>query len=332
MAYGTRAATGPANMNADYALYGTDCQIDADGNLLVKVAAGQTCSSSFSLSAWQERVYVDQDIFPWGGYKETAWETMTLRISDSTNSQVTIPCADLNVSIGDTTSYTLFSPIALDLDGNGIQTTALIDSQGTFDLLGTGKAVHSGWLSSGDAFLAIDTNGNQKIDDISELFGGNKGDGFAKLASFDTNGDGVVDAHDADFGKLLVWQDANGNHATDAGELRTLAEAGIASLTVSYTDGAENQLGNMLGETSTATRTDGSAISMVDVYFNVDAGSAALPDLGSVLTSTNTLLDQALGTATVAPASQAANDAAVVDTEALRKLAALMEQQAAVAA
>jgi hypothetical protein len=319
-------------MSADYALYGTDCQIDADGNLLVKVAAGQTCSSSFSLSAWQERVYVDQDIFPWGGYKETAWETMTLRISDSTNSQVTIPCGDLNVSIGDTTCYTLFSPIALDLDGNGIQTPALIDSKGTFDLLGTGKAVHSGWLSSGDAFLAIDTNGNQKVDDISELFGGNKGDGFAKLASFDTNGDGLVDAHDADFGKLLVWQDANGNHATDAGELRTLAEAGIASLTASYTDGAENQLGNVLGETSTATRTDGSAVAMVDVYFNVDADSAALPDLGSVLSSTNSLLDQALGTATVAPAAQAANDAAVVDAEALRKLAALMEPQAAVAA
>jgi serine-aspartate repeat-containing protein C/D/E len=332
ISFGTRKATGPTNMTADYALYGTDCVIDADGSIMVRVAAGQTTSASFSLAAWQERVFVDGDIFPWGGYKETAWETMSLRLSDSSNAQVVITSSSLNVSIGDTTAYTLFSPIALDLDGNGIQTTALIDSQGTFDLLGTGKAVHSGWLSSGDAFLAIDTNGNSKIDDISELFGGNKGDGFAKLASFDTNGDGLVDANDADFGQLLVWQDANGNHATDAGELRTLAEAGIASLTVSYTDGAVNQLGNVLGETSTATRTDGSAISMVDVYFNVDADSAALPDLGSVLSSTNSLLDQALGTATASPAIEAANDAAVVDAEALRKLAALMEQQAAVAA
>jgi hypothetical protein len=328
ISYGTHAATGPTAMTADYALVGNDCRIDADGSIMVKVAAGQTSSSTFSLEAWQERVYVDRDIFPNGGYKETAWESMTLRLSDSSNANVAITCSDLNVNIGDTTCYTLFSPIALDLDGNGIQTTALIDSKGTFDLLGTGTAVHSGWLSSGDAFLAIDANGNGKVDDISELFGGNKGEGFAKLATFDTNADGVVDASDADFAKLLVWQDLDGNHQTDAGELRTLAEAGIASLTVDYTDGATNQLGNVLGETSSATRTDGSSISMVDVYFNVDADGASVPALDSILSSTNDLLDNAFGA--VANQAAAANDAVAMsaDSDTLRQLAALLEQQA----
>jgi len=328
--YGVNAQTN------DYALIGTDCKIDADGVISVKIAAGQTCSSNFSLSAWKENVSVDFFTYLCGGYKEAAWENLNLHLSNSTNALVTIGSSDLCVNIGDTTTYSLSSPIALDMDGNGIHTTALIDSKGTFDLLGNGHAVNSGWLSSGDAFLAIDNNSNGKIDSISEMFGGNKGDGFAKLASFDTNHDGLVDAKDADFGKLLVWQDLNGDHATDAGELRTLGEAGIASLNVGFTDGAVNQLGNVLGETSLATRTDGSHITTTDVYFNTDVDGASLPELASLLSSTNTLLDQALGTAQAtahaAPAAPAANDATVtLDAETLRQLAALLEQHAVAA-
>jgi len=325
--------SGVTAQNNDYALIGTDCRIDADGVISVKVAAGQTCSSSFSLAAWKENVSVDFFTYLCGGYKEAAWENLSLNLSNSTNALVTVGSSNLCVNIGDTTTYSLSSPIALDMDGNGIHTTALIDSKGTFDLLGNGHAVNSGWLSSGDAFLAIDNNSNGKIDSISELFGGNKGEGFAKLGSFDTNHDGLVDAKDADFSKLLVWQDLNGDHATDAGELRTLGEAGIASLSTGFTDGAVEQLGNVLGETSVATRTDGTQITTTDVYFNTDVDGASLPELASLLSSTNTLLDQALGTAqAAAPAAPAANDANVTaDAETLRQLAALLEQHAVAA-
>ncbi|MEY2839837.1 MAG: hypothetical protein RJB60_2136, partial [Pseudomonadota bacterium] len=325
--------SGVTAQNNDYALIGTDCRIDADGVISVKVAAGQTCSSSFSLAAWKENVSVDFFTYLCGGYKEAAWENLSLNLSNSTNALVTVGSSNLCVNIGDTTTYSLSSPIALDMDGNGIHTTALIDSKGTFDLLGNGHAVNSGWLSSGDAFLAIDNNSNGKIDSISELFGGNKGDGFTKLGSFDTNHDGLVDAKDADFSKLLVWQDLNGDHATDAGELRTLGEAGIASLSTGFTDAAVEQLGNVLGETSVATRTDGTQITTTDVYFNTDVDGASLPELASLLSSTNTLLDQALGTAqAAAPAAPAANDANVTaDAETLRQLAALLEQHAVAA-
>jgi hypothetical protein len=37
------------------------------------------------------------------------------------------------------------------------------------------------------------------------------------------------------------WQDTNGNHKTDAGELRSLSEAGIASLIVNHTIAPEVQ-------------------------------------------------------------------------------------------
>jgi hypothetical protein len=168
------------------------------------------------------------------------------------------------------------SPIVLDLNGDGIQTVALDASGGTFDLLNTGVAIHSGWLSPGDAFLAVDRNGNGIIDDRSELFGGALGEGFAQLSAYDSNQDGVVDARDAHFSDLLVWQDANGNHHTDPGELRTLTEAGIASLSVSYTFQPEQQNGNWLYERSSATMADGRTIAMADAYFQVEPSPGAV--------------------------------------------------------
>lgn len=168
------------------------------------------------------------------------------------------------------------TPIAIDLDGNGIHTIARADFAGSFDLLGTGTAIQSGWLSSGDAFLAIDANGNGSIDGISELFGGaSKGSGFAKLASFDSNGDGFVTADDAQFGALTLWRDANSNGVTDGGELISLAQAGVTSLAVAFEElPFLDANGNLHLERSTAVL-NGQEVSMTDVYFNVSAADAA---------------------------------------------------------
>ncbi|MDR7049208.1 protocatechuate 3,4-dioxygenase beta subunit [Duganella sp. 3397] len=169
------------------------------------------------------------------------------------------------------------TPIAIDLNGDGIHTIAREDMAGSFDLLGTGKAIQTGWLSGDDGFLAIDGNHNGRIDDISELFGGmGKGDGFAKLASFDSNGDGVVDGLDRDFASLLIWQDANSDGKTGAGELVSLAQAGVVSLKLAYTDLAFLDANNNLHmESSTVTLATGHSAAMTDVYFNVAASDAA---------------------------------------------------------
>ncbi|NYE60388.1 protocatechuate 3,4-dioxygenase beta subunit [Duganella sp. 1224] len=169
------------------------------------------------------------------------------------------------------------TPIAIDLNGDGIHTIARQDMTGSFDLLGTGKAIQSGWLSKNDGFLAIDKNGNGQIDDIGELFGGaSKGSGFAKLASYDSNGDGVVNAKDAQFASLLIWQDANSNGKTDAGELISLGQAGIVSLTVAHTELPFLDANNNLHlERSSVTLSNGKTADMTDVYFNVAASDAA---------------------------------------------------------
>jgi hypothetical protein len=172
------------------------------------------------------------------------------------------------------------SPIVLDLDGNGIRTVSVDDSVGTFDLLNTGTPVRSGWISSGDAFLAVDLNRNGAIDDRGELFGGDVGAGFAKLATYDSNGDHVIDKRDARFKDLRLWRDLNGNHRTDKGELVTLKKSGVKSLDVGYEIREETQNGNRFIERGHATRADGSRIEMSDVYFPTAAAETMGASVG----------------------------------------------------
>ena len=284
------------------------------------------------------------------GVNMNAWKWAVKDAGDDTRDSDVTGNATSTTNLTVTSQFTLVSgqsdqtrdagitPIVLDLDGNGIQTIARADAGGSFDLFGNGQAVVSGWISGGDGFLAIDSNGNGKIDSIAELFGGNgKGDGFAKLASFDSNADGLVNDLDAAFGQLMVWRDANGNHATDAGEMVSLAEAGVASLTVAYTELPQlDAQGNLHLERSSATMADGMSIAMTDVYFNVSAEDAAaagvtLPSMSDLLGNDGTLdtllgaAPQGLGGLAAEPADCAqgcANDSA----EVLRRMAALTRE------
>ncbi|MCK5829036.1 MAG: tandem-95 repeat protein, partial [Methylococcales bacterium] len=271
----TRESNGPDYTTWDYTV-NQDGSINTGNTITVKIEAGQTSSSEFTIDAWKEKVAFDLDLGKRGreeytrDFKEST-ETFDLDIISTTGSasDIELDSTHLDVSIKDRTKYWVFSPIALDLNGDGVQTIALGDSEGRFDMLNNGKPIESGWLSGNDAFLAIDTNGNGTIDDRAELFGGGIGDGFAKLATYDSNNDGVVNAQDDNFSDLRVWQDRNENHQTDEGELISLDEAGIESLDVDFINQYAEQEGNVLLERGNATSSEGESIDMVDVYFNM---------------------------------------------------------------
>ncbi len=293
----------------------------------------------------------DKTNVSYNGYNKSNWKWAAKDIgsNDAIDSDVTgNGTATTNVTV--TSAFTLVSgqsdltrdagitPIVIDLDGNGIRTISRDAASAGFDLFGNGGSVKSGWISGGDGFLAVDKNGNGKIDSISELFGGTaKGAGFANLAAYDSNHDGLVNDADAAFGQLMIWRDANGNHATDTGELVTLAQAGVASLTVAYTElPFVDAQGNLHLERSTATLANGSDVAMTDVYFNVSADDAAaagvkLPTMAELL-GNDSALDQLLGMAvntsasngTCATSACADEAAAHADAgELLRRLAAL---------
>ncbi len=162
-------------------------------------------------------------------------------------------------------------PLVLDLDGDGIETTSESQSGVRFDLDGDFFAEKTGWLKSDDGFLVIDLNGNGRIDDISEMFGGPDQSGFADLASMDSNLDGVITIADAGFASLRVWRDLDQDGVTDQGELTTLAQQGIVSLGLSNTAlDLETPQGNRLLAHGNYTRADGTTGKMFDLAFDTD--------------------------------------------------------------
>lgn len=163
------------------------------------------------------------------------------------------------------------SPIVLDMDGDGIELVSLKNSKTFFDIDNDKFAEKTGWVSKDDALLVRDVNGNGKIDNQGELFGDNGGTSAStKLKTLDTNKDGKVNASDSGFASLRVWRDANQNGVSEASELKTLAAAGIVSLSTAYTkSGATNQ-GHKVFETSTFVKSNGSVGNVADILFQKD--------------------------------------------------------------
>ena len=140
------------------------------------------------------------------------------------------------------------SPIVIDIDGDGFDLTAPADGV-RFDFNGDGvRGGPFSWTAadSDDAWLALDRDGNGRVDHAGELFGNFTEQpptaaphGFHALALFDTTGrggnsDGVIDGRDAVFASLRLWQDANHDGASGPGELRALRDLGLKSIELDY--------------------------------------------------------------------------------------------------
>jgi hypothetical protein len=170
------------------------------------------------------------------------------------------------------------SPIVLDLDGDGVETTAVLGAT-HFDYAGDGFAESTGWAERDDGLLALDRNGNGQIDNGVELFGGDTllldgttaANGFEALRELDTNGDGRIDALDAAYGDLRVWRDLNRDGSSQSDELLSLEQAGVRSINVDYETSAQiDENGNAHRQVGSFQRSDGSTGAATDVWFAVD--------------------------------------------------------------
>ena len=180
------------------------------------------------------------------------------------------------------------SPIVLDLNGNGKFDLVDVWNDSTvvsFDITDNGNALRTGWIAAGDAFLALDVNSDGKVNSGAELFGeysvgkvksasrGNTFEnGFLALGQYDLNRDGKIDSQDVIFKKLMVWRDANSNGVTDAGELKSIASASIAEISLAYKSTESNGkplsvLENEVRLVSTFKTSDGKAHKMADIWF-----------------------------------------------------------------
>ena len=152
-------------------------------------------------------------------------------------------------------------PLALDLDGDGIETRSA-DGRVVFDHNNDGVKTGTGWLRPDDGWLVLDRNSNGTIDNGGELFGvdtvksdGTKAtDGFDALSDLDSNNDNVFDSKDTRFADVRVWRDLNQDGISQSNELSTLAANNILSIGLSKTR-ARTDLGNGNVQTATGTFT-----------------------------------------------------------------------------
>ena len=165
---------------------------------------------------------------------------------------------------GTGTTPTEGSPIVIDLDRGGFRFTALAGGV-RFDLDGDGAAEAISWVApgSGDAWLALDRDGDGAIGSGAELFGdytpqppAAEPHGYLALAVFDApaqggDGDGAITAADAVFPALRLWIDADHDGVSQPGELRSLAAAGVRALDLDFVESRRRDPhGNQLRYTS----------------------------------------------------------------------------------
>jgi hypothetical protein len=161
------------------------------------------------------------------------------------------------------------SPLVMDLNGDGVK--LLPYTKGVFfDIDNDNFAENIGWVSPEDGQLARDLNGNGKIDNITELFGDDLISAYYKLSLLDSNDDGIIDNRDEFYNKLLVWQDKNSNGYSEKEELKTLAEAGIKSISLATKPDNRVIEGNTISETSSFTYHNGRKGEVADVHYHND--------------------------------------------------------------
>lgn len=161
-------------------------------------------------------------------------------------------------------------PVVLDLDGDGLELVSVANSQAHFDFHGDGFAEATGWLKSDDGFLVRDLDHNGRIETTSELFGNDNQDGFAVLATLDSNHDGKIDAADDGFADLQVWRDLDGDGQTDVGEMSTLAAAGVTSISLATLPANQTVEGNLVLLTGQYGKADGTTGHTGAVLFQTD--------------------------------------------------------------
>jgi hypothetical protein len=117
-------------------------------------------------------------------------------------------------------------PLVINLDTNVAEVS---DQKFFFDLDCDGNEDEISFVKSGSGFLALDKNGDGVINDGSELFGPQSGNGFSDLAEYDSDGNGWIDEGDPIWDKLLIWtKDEDGKD-----QLYHLSDLGVGAIGLS---------------------------------------------------------------------------------------------------
>jgi hypothetical protein len=162
-------------------------------------------------------------------------------------------------------------PLTLDAGNDGVRLSA---APVNFDLNADGVAEALPWTAPTDPLLVMDVNGDGKINNGTELVDLTDSGKPLNLFRLDSNGDGVLNASDAAYWNLQLWQDRNQDGYASPEERQSLADTSIVSIDLNP---AHLQTATVAGKANvkgvTATYTDGSTHILWDVPF--DSATAA---------------------------------------------------------
>ncbi len=180
-----------------------------------------------NLNGWGMRydyqeIYSEQENirFDSGGYVKTADGrkisfNMVFSMSRSYYEQT-----NLSIRMGDAK---MVDPLVVVMGGGA---PTLSTNKQAFDLDADGVMDNISFATGNSGFLALDKNGDGVINDGSELFGPQSGNGFADLRAYDTDKNGWIDEADEVFSRLSVLSMTQDGQRT----LFKLGDVGIGAI------------------------------------------------------------------------------------------------------
>jgi hypothetical protein len=182
----------------------------------------------------------EQTSFAAGGIVKTADGQEIQFTVNLTMSREYVQSTDFSFRAGDA----LLDPLVINFSGNAAELT---DQKFSFDLNADGVNENMPFVGGGSGILMFDRNGDQTVNDGSELFGPRTGNGFQELLALDQTNDGWIDENDSSYNHLYIWtRDDSGSN-----NLRSLKESGVGAI---YTPAVETSFDLKNSENETEGR------------------------------------------------------------------------------
>ena len=292
------SGTGDSNNNTMYATHTLLDNLFNGGSDTVDVAVSAGVDNArtflsngytFVLPTQAELVALSNTIPTTGWYNARYWSS-TL---SSANNHTSVGIAgDWIYTSADSTSEMValqVLPVIIDLNRDGV----LSYGQVSMDVNGDKHLDTTKWAGSQDGVLVWDKYVDGLVHDNSQYafsqYGAAGSTDLQGLAAvFDTNHDGFFDAQDVQFSEFKVWQDANQNGVSDAGEVRSLADVGINAIHL-VSDGVVRAPVEGVTEAgrTIATTADGASVLVSDAAFSYQSVSYSLQGTALSLNGSN---------------------------------------------
>lgn len=117
----------------------------------------------------------------------------------------------------------LLDPLVINFNNAPV---SLSGSKISFDINMDGSREFISVPGGSSGFLVLDKNKNGNIDDGSELFGPQTGNGFLELSEYDSDNNGWIDENDPVYDSLQIWQHDGSGGST----LIAVGKAGIGAI------------------------------------------------------------------------------------------------------